>query len=782
MPFDDDKFGTLFPTRTGDTIGAANERKMLDAIGGADGFRTRMRTGPNGVTTILRTKNGMPHFSNLPGSPAEVPPDEADQSIYMETGELTWSVPGLENPTRSYPATWHFGNVAPSGAWLGQVSLAGVQATPQPTPADTGVLRDSIDSLAIGFPRKLYPDDTVNPTTDAASRDTYSDTTVLKKLVASWFPPEKFSGKLRQFIQAQYGAKETPGTFFYSIEVLGESALLQYQPTSLAEAPRIQFYFWSHATTGLFTGPDYTYYLIQITSSNTPGNMDITGMPIRLSASGKALRKAIIAGTITGDNIKKAEAYMFAEAVIETNKQFYAGSFPVGSCGTGGGTLAWGWKFNQAGTAASIVMVGTVGDSAGGTLDGRARETHAAITRSAVYDGIEAGKWGVSATGSGEYSWLDGWGSFNIMAPDSEVSTQLFAYSHKITWGTVADYNYSDVPVYGFYDKDDAWKTVRLSKTIRTDVFWEQQQSGLTLSPSAEAAAEYPTYPPEGLVWKEVGVRRSDSGARVDMRRIDSHQRMTVSIAGYSYDGYRKTGFSDVYQVNLLGSGFTQFIDGFGTDWLYGPNHTFVSAPSEFAESVAAREAAPFGYNYEGDGEVERPLVEHRHTTCDFDESQRWTVVIPAGDCECVHLATASYRHSSNVASWTGTTNSWGAQTDYWIEFETFPNSAAFQHLNSHDMPWCWVGFMYESPPALTRDDVAETFAENTTVLGWSRTLNAASGSPSGSYSTLFDVAREWPQFNGTIYFKESANGRYYGSEGYNSGSVLPNSLFVGWY
>lgn len=71
MPFNDDKFGMIWPTRTGDPIGGSRERQMLDAIGGADSFRTRVSQNPDGSTTIMRTKNGMPHFETV--SPYRIP-------------------------------------------------------------------------------------------------------------------------------------------------------------------------------------------------------------------------------------------------------------------------------------------------------------------------------------------------------------------------------------------------------------------------------------------------------------------------------------------------------------------------------------------------------------------------------------------------------------------------------------------------------------------------------------------------------------------------------------
>lgn len=63
MPYDDDKFGRIWPTRQGGAIGGARERQMLDALGGSEGFRTRISYNADGSVTELRTKDGMPQFT-----------------------------------------------------------------------------------------------------------------------------------------------------------------------------------------------------------------------------------------------------------------------------------------------------------------------------------------------------------------------------------------------------------------------------------------------------------------------------------------------------------------------------------------------------------------------------------------------------------------------------------------------------------------------------------------------------------------------------------------------
>lgn len=63
MSWSEDDWGKpFFPTRFGSPQGHATERKMLDAVGGFDGIRTKIRTNPDGSTTILKTRGGMPVF------------------------------------------------------------------------------------------------------------------------------------------------------------------------------------------------------------------------------------------------------------------------------------------------------------------------------------------------------------------------------------------------------------------------------------------------------------------------------------------------------------------------------------------------------------------------------------------------------------------------------------------------------------------------------------------------------------------------------------------------
>lgn len=85
--YDDDNFGGIFPTRTGTPTGSANERKMLDSIGGSEGFRTQQKTNSDGSVTMLRTRNGMPEFSRTDTEPPATI-DKADIKGLVTNGVL----------------------------------------------------------------------------------------------------------------------------------------------------------------------------------------------------------------------------------------------------------------------------------------------------------------------------------------------------------------------------------------------------------------------------------------------------------------------------------------------------------------------------------------------------------------------------------------------------------------------------------------------------------------------------------------------------------------------
>ena len=83
----DDEKGGLFPTRTGSAIGASKERGMLDNIGGSGSFRTQLWNQPDGSTTRLKTKDGMPEFITEGGKETLI---EAAKFVTGHTDSYVW--------------------------------------------------------------------------------------------------------------------------------------------------------------------------------------------------------------------------------------------------------------------------------------------------------------------------------------------------------------------------------------------------------------------------------------------------------------------------------------------------------------------------------------------------------------------------------------------------------------------------------------------------------------------------------------------------------------------
>src|SRR5574343_725713 len=144
----------------GSAQGGRAIQAMKGALGeneGTSGYRTIVRETSEG-RAIVRTSDGMPM----------VEVEKNEENAYLETGAREFQSPGDGlQPHSGNPAKWRFMDISTTGDWLGEIDVIdalGEQSVPQPTPIDTGVLRDNIDSLAIGYSRSA------NPVQDAAAR------------------------------------------------------------------------------------------------------------------------------------------------------------------------------------------------------------------------------------------------------------------------------------------------------------------------------------------------------------------------------------------------------------------------------------------------------------------------------------------------------------------------------------------------------------------------------------------------------------------------------------
>ncbi|MBK7842060.1 MAG: hypothetical protein IPJ49_31185 [Candidatus Obscuribacter sp.] len=789
--YDDKYLGTVFPTRFGKATGGANERQMLDATQGSSGIRKQFRLNADGSTTMLKTRAGMPVF--LTDTP-QTTYEEAEITAYMESGQLQFSFPGEENPTRTNPAKWRIDTVPPASDWLGEVLVSGVttgqQIPKQPTPNDTHVIRDNIDSIAIGFER------TPDGTRDAQVEVERGSYVMEKKVVCGVFPATMFSGKMRLFMQAKYGAPIAPSGFDFHVDISGGGATLEYANPVVPSAPSLQMGFWSHYTTGLYSASDYHYYILSV-SDGTGTDVEIHGVPIKPSKEGNAIVRELRKGAITDPaEIKKAEAFIFSGASILTDEEFLIGSFDAGECGTGygvGTTLAWGWKFNWSGNKIRIVRINIVGDEFLNTLDGRAKEIYLDVARSSSFDGVESGKWTVTGTEGATSNWLDGWGSFNIFAPETEISSTLLLYSLVATRDTVARYNFSSVPVYGFFDKDDVWTTVKLSSAHNPTAKYEQEQSGLVLRTTFSPPENWEDTGNSTYDYGEVSNSKliSDSGATWEKRYIEAvnHLNMDIAVGSWVFNGERKNGTITRVDWSAVSGVTNSYMDLNGN--IPGNGHGTMPLPP-IAEHVAMVDyienaGGYFGhflmgtyddYHWNDKWDGTRTAVQ---TSGIFEYLDRWALVIPSGDCSAVHVAT---QHIHTVIPTS-------VQTLSWTAISHMVSSVKRMVTPGWAEPWYWVDFslprfysdLYPGTGSWTTLDNDEIVTSGDPgISAWSLSLAGDAGTPSGSYSTLFNADINFPQYNGAISFAESVGGKYRGSEGYINYDPQMSGLFVGWY
>ena len=723
------------------------------------------------------------------------PDDEQNPLAYMESGQMEWSWPGAGNPDRLKPAKWMLRNISAGDNWLGEVKLSGVpygvQKTTQPTPVDTGVIRDNIESIAIGFRQ------TSDPAINAMRAVDNEFKTVGKKIVAGYFPTTHFSGKMRLFMQSQYGAEIPADGFPFYANIAGETITLHYlrqRSTSMAD---MQIGFWSHLSHGIFSAANYTYYLVKIEHGGSGTTAALTGYPIKLSKTGLKIRKALLTGKVGLGSELRAEAYMLSDAVIETDRGFSIGTYDPGTVGGGaGGSIAWGWKFNWSGSKASIVLCSIVGDEFANTLDGRAKDVHITISRSSIFDGSESGKWSITGTDGGERNWTDGWGKFNIFVPADQHSGELVAYSIKIGFNAVADYAYSDVAIYGFYNKDDEWVALSLTRhAANASAKWEQEQSNFVFDSNYIATYNYAAFETTGVGSWDSSLcfyLRTNRDASYEKRSISAGgiTRMDVSLGSWSYSGEVKQGdyqysswsvsegelILDDQISNITTSGKPAIGPGLDVPPAdaYGAINTEVTNAGGYFGNWGS-----YSFDVYHKNDFWGAVVAKVTDVGSFADSSVWAAVISPTDCCAAHVVTEEnkLRVPNSAQQWDFTSRGKGETRMKRIVggFEQPEYTTA--------LPWQYMWqlpFLGEAVPySVSGRNVNET--SNIGIRTSSLSLDAAPGTMTSDTYSLFNVEVGNPVYNGTISFRESAGNKYVGSEGYNSGGIS-SALFVGWF
>ena len=693
---------------------------------------------------------------------------EGGGTAYMESGQLEWTFPGEFNPTRTDPAKWNFVDIPWDSKYLGLASMKrGKKFGDQ---KNEPLLTEDMNSKAIGPPIKIVPPGADAETIaaiaalNAEKKLSYEDSVVMRKLTASFFPASMFSGKMRLFMQAQYGATQQEDVYPFYLDIFGSSVILKYRKKR-SEVSFLQFGIYVHSSPGIFRAPlppegDGSYWLINITK---PDNYVVTAYPLKLSPKTAGMLAHMHDTKTPAEDKRKCEAYVLAHAVILIDEPKVIHSF----VGADGFAFAYGWKFNDSGSEASVVAHKGKGEGTNHDWSWLSYTMRLSISVARDPDTRE-NTFSVADTTTSHGEWTDGWGYWNIFAPESEFAFLLKLQSLKTNVpGVRLDFNFSDVPIYGYY-VNNVWTPVLVSRDIGT-----------------------PDAPPE-FANKTTGPVRYGG----DMSQVDQAYQYGV-IAATDSMSYEQTVKTNKKTMTLSFGGrifkgetsnishhkFTRTASGGSPS--YSPGG-FIGISIEMAwNGVPVTYPPGAGSLGEVEGSVTTFVSDVETTLLTYDVSQRdiWTLVIPPGDCEAVYVATNNFEEDvlnrvtvkstgSMVTHFSGSYRIFGAGLEP-FDFEPWTQAHRVHSGGFRPLPVPNVVTVFNPlPPA---PDSTKVFCFNTVVLG-------DLGTPSGSYFTLFNVDRNYPYFNGSMYTYTSAGKRYVMSEGMKSpASVNYLHRFVGW-
>ncbi len=447
----DDDFLLPFPTRHGNPSGHANERQMADKVDRAS-IRTVIRKSGDGSEVMLRTRAGFNEYTTKKPEEKSLAPE-----LYLESGAQT------ELDDSDNPSVWNICNLDPPSDFLGWIHADG----PLFGKHAHGTLNSGNASKAMAEPAR--------------------------KPVAKGIPASLFSGSMRLFIQAMYGAKnrtelsieeEAPYSYgviltvgSYSMGAYNDHIRSVYKnDADMADASNralyytdedngdttIQLGFSASESCGLFRSGK-KYWVITMTRSGT--SYAIKAYPLKFPTKTSYARRRVDALRTpegkTAEDIalaRKCMAYALAYGKIDTANVVNLGSF----AGPEGYPLAYGWKWNVDGTEARIVTHKATISAGGSYWTANSGVLTIAYTDS-PYLTEEADKFSVSLDVEDLGYWEDHRNSL-IYRPLSETVDLEADNPYRLHQTTLAITGFpaigfgecEDLPIYGFY-VDDVW-------------------------------------------------------------------------------------------------------------------------------------------------------------------------------------------------------------------------------------------------------------------------------------------------------------------------------------
>jgi hypothetical protein len=428
------------------------------------GIQKTYRRNPDGSMTRLSTRLG--HNEYVTDAPEG---QKQALELYLESGAQT-VLDDSENPS-----VWEMLDLIPPKDFMGWVVAEGANIGTH----SRGALNTGNASKAMIEPER--------------------------KPVAKKIPASLFSGSMRLFIQAQYGAKgrtelytEDGSPFSYGVILtIGSYSMGAYNDhirsvykndASMDDASNLVLYYLDAANenTSLQLGfsvsmscgiyrSEKKYWVITIERSGA--SYAIKAYPLKFSAAAYHMRakvhRLLKSGDPTADDRKTARqcmAYAFAYAKIDTANVVNLGSF----AGPEGYPLAYGWKWNSDGTEARIVThKATIAANGSYWTAYEGKLTIAYTDNPYLID--EKDKFAVDLDITNLGYWKDHQNS-KIYRPLSETVDLEATNPYRLHQTTVDVSGFpasgfgecTDLPIYGFY-VDDEWIPLLYSNFTSSD-------------------------------------------------------------------------------------------------------------------------------------------------------------------------------------------------------------------------------------------------------------------------------------------------------------------------
>lgn len=772
------------------------------------GFHVQNRSYADGMRLRLESNNGVDRvFVWLPGGDELYIPD----ALYLDTCTVEWSYPGSLNPERYDPATVEsFVDVPVTSVsrWVGEVFIAvlkkltkkfvaiapgkwrhlfpGVEAEPilgaqTPNQLQNRPLVVGMDSFCLGYP--------VTTTAQQLQKmkDEWGEMLVLKKITMGYFKPGIFSGKMRLWMQAQYGAPLfVQRKQFLYVDLVGSEPVLRYTNAD-SDAGNTQLTWWPHNTTGIYTSPDGRFWLMRISIPTgrtvlvhayniSPTNESARGLYEAYRAHKQGKHVQGFASVVTPEEESKIEAYLFAYSKIELDSVQEVGSFEIPT-GVSLGSLAYGWKFNRQGDKASIVLAGEMGET------GDVHITSATVHITFTYSPPSSGPInGTAIRMSHEYTrnadWLDGWGVYNIFVPSDVSGGELDHFSSRAGWPGVRDIaSFPPTPVYGYYGGVDgsAWIETKIGKEAPIT----EPRDRKSISGPAWFA---PDFNFEAIThWYQYAYHVAGTSISWERETATSTNTMTISVGGFSFEG--EDSYKSLFEwfKDYGGSAGTSepryynfYASHIGGAYYYDGLEDHAPGYNELNDLINSSEdpvLPPSGLNVSC--ALQSITVNSRSTIGRF--YKKWTLVIPSHDCECAYVGTYQLREPTSGST----------------RLETSPAVTVTFLVtliggNVAEVTPVVMGETYSTygDTAGTVTSTSDPYIHDPFVKIYmiDKTDVTTEGIPSTSYYTLFNVDHNYPIFAPGMKTVQSYGNRVYGSENIKRPDSVPdNPNFVGW-